>query len=584
MNPVTRSMVSTAALLAAAMQAAAQCEMQLIHASDFAPSDSFAYNAAISGSAGSRTLFVGAPYDDNARGADAGAVYLFAGLGNGTWSESTKIIPPSNLASGLFGSAVDASGDAMLAAAQGAGRALVYRRFGNSWSFQKEFLGNAADAFGQDVAMEGSVGVIGAPFAASDGDANAGRITILEADGSLVWSAAATLGQQSLWRATGDWMGYSVATNGTDILAGAPRGDSGSNTDCGYVMVVRKTQGGWSVVDTLFPQGLQAGQRFGTDVDIDGDYAVVGAPNASVGGNANAGLAYLYHFNGSYWSRVWTLRPSTDVAGANFGNSVSIKGDRVAVAAPGEKAAFVFRNTVVDGWRQIARVSDPDGGADQFARRVTLDASQLLVGDPTHDLNNGANAGAEYAFGIDDYSADTCESATYVVAGTYTGCTVNAALDGSASCGGDSTAPDVFFRYLASESGQLSIDTFNSSFDTVLSVHTGCPADASNEIACNDDWTQGVLSSKVVIHVNAGAEYLIRLGGYAVFQGEFVLNVSDVHPCPADFNADGALNTLDFIAFLNAWNAKQAAADFNGDGVINTIDVLTYLNAFTAGC
>jgi hypothetical protein len=55
-------------------------------------------------------------------------------------------------------------------------------------------------------------------------------------------------------------------------------------------------------------------------------------------------------------------------------------------------------------------------------------------------------------------------------------------------------------------------------------------------------------------------------------------------PCPADFNQDGTVNTLDFIAFLNAWNARQGPADFNGDGAVNTLDVIAFLNAFTAGC
>ncbi|MBK7405444.1 MAG: hypothetical protein IPJ41_12630 [Phycisphaerales bacterium] len=26
-------------------------------------------------------------------------------------------------------------------------------------------------------------------------------------------------------------------------------------------------------------------------------------------------------------------------------------------------------------------------------------------------------------------------------------------------------------------------------------------------------------------------------------------------PCPADFNQDGAVNTIDVLGFLNAWNA-----------------------------
>jgi hypothetical protein len=54
--------------------------------------------------------------------------------------------------------------------------------------------------------------------------------------------------------------------------------------------------------------------------------------------------------------------------------------------------------------------------------------------------------------------------------------------------------------------------------------------------------------------------------------------------CPADFNSDGAVNTLDVLAFLNAWSAGEPSADFNADGQINTLDVLAFLNAWSAGC
>ena len=54
--------------------------------------------------------------------------------------------------------------------------------------------------------------------------------------------------------------------------------------------------------------------------------------------------------------------------------------------------------------------------------------------------------------------------------------------------------------------------------------------------------------------------------------------------CQADFNGDGEANTLDVLAFLNAWTAADESADFNGDGAINTLDVLGFLNAWVAGC
>lgn len=54
--------------------------------------------------------------------------------------------------------------------------------------------------------------------------------------------------------------------------------------------------------------------------------------------------------------------------------------------------------------------------------------------------------------------------------------------------------------------------------------------------------------------------------------------------CLGDFNNDGDVNTLDVLAFLNAWSAGDASADFNGDGDVNTLDVLGFLNAWTTGC
>lgn len=52
----------------------------------------------------------------------------------------------------------------------------------------------------------------------------------------------------------------------------------------------------------------------------------------------------------------------------------------------------------------------------------------------------------------------------------------------------------------------------------------------------------------------------------------------------ADYNGDGAINTLDFLAFLNDWAAGEPGADVNLDGDLNTLDVLYFLNVFNAGC
>ena len=54
--------------------------------------------------------------------------------------------------------------------------------------------------------------------------------------------------------------------------------------------------------------------------------------------------------------------------------------------------------------------------------------------------------------------------------------------------------------------------------------------------------------------------------------------------CLADFNGDGALNILDFVAFQEAFVAGDGAADANGDGVLNILDFVAFQGAFTGGC
>ena len=54
--------------------------------------------------------------------------------------------------------------------------------------------------------------------------------------------------------------------------------------------------------------------------------------------------------------------------------------------------------------------------------------------------------------------------------------------------------------------------------------------------------------------------------------------------CTGDFNCDGTVNTLDVLAFLNAWTAGDPRADIDGDGLTNTLDVLAFLNAWAGGC
>ncbi|MEQ9096643.1 MAG: EF-hand domain-containing protein [Phycisphaerales bacterium] len=63
-----------------------------------------------------------------------------------------------------------------------------------------------------------------------------------------------------------------------------------------------------------------------------------------------------------------------------------------------------------------------------------------------------------------------------------------------------------------------------------------------------------------------------------------ILSESFAIDCVADCDGDGQLDFLDFLCFLNQFDAGDPAADCDGDGQLDFLDFLCFLNAFDAGC
>ena len=85
-------------------------------------------------------------------------------------------------------------------------------------------------------------------------------------------------------------------------------------------------------IQKLLAEGNAGGDYFGYSVDMDGDYAIVGAYQDDITAS-NTGSAYIYHFNGSGWDQVGKLTASDAAADDWFGYSVSISGDVAVVGA-----------------------------------------------------------------------------------------------------------------------------------------------------------------------------------------------------------------------------------------------------------
>jgi len=73
-------------------------------------------------------------------------------------------------------------------------------------------------------------------------------------------------------------------------------------------------------------------------------------------------------------------------------------------------------------------------------------------------------------------------------------------------------------------------------------------------------------------------------GGAFELVGGFWAGVGEAPPCYADFNGDGVLNILDFVAYQGAFTGNDPSADCDGNGVLNILDFVCFQGAFQAGC
>ncbi len=134
---------------------------------------------------------------------------------------------------------------------------------------------------------------------------------------------------------------------------------------------------------------------FGNAVDVDGNWAVIGAPALKVGDSTSNGVAYVMEKGVGGWQIVQQLIPNTLDAGGRFGSAVSISGDLIAVGAnlwdesqlnggDDEGAVFVFkRNITTNQWEFLQKVTSPstqDG--DWYGWSVDISATNLIIGAP----------------------------------------------------------------------------------------------------------------------------------------------------------------------------------------------------------
>ncbi|MBY0313646.1 MAG: hypothetical protein K2W85_16400 [Phycisphaerales bacterium] len=206
-------------------------------------------------------------------------------------------------------------------------------------------------------------------------------------------------------------------------------------------------------------------------------------------------------------------------------------------------------------------------------------------------------AQGNFALAINEFQTptnDACTSAQSAFNGPTAFKTCKATTDGPTNdtpfSNDEDIRLDVWFRYVATATGTVNVNTCGSNFDTILQVYPGttCPMSNSEAIAHNDDFAPicngNTVGSALAFNATAGSTYTLRVGGYNGLNGPASGNGNLViqPACPCDVNG-GGLSASDIFDFLNAWFASSASANING-GALDAADIFDFLNCWFGGC
>lgn len=200
----------------------------------------------------------------------------------------------------------------------------------------------------------------------------------------------------------GDAQGSAVALSGQFAFVGAP-----GTSDGGDVYVYELVGGSWIPSTSLTSLDRTSDDQFGFSLAATSDRLCIGAPGDDRD-TLRTGAVYAFDFDGASWSEAQKLEPSSVSTGdARFGASIDVEADRLIVGSPGDTqngsqagAAYIYEHDGV-GWIEVARLVPAEVGAsDVFGASVGISGDWAIVG-ATGDDDSGSDAGAAYLFNRD---------------------------------------------------------------------------------------------------------------------------------------------------------------------------------------
>lgn len=176
------------------------------------------------------------------------------------------------------------------------------------------------DKYGRGLAVGRGFVAVGAPNDSSLAS-QAGKLFVYEDLGSG-WVQSATIQPATL--SAVDLYGFSVAA-GSSLIAASALFDDAAGTDAGAVYVHRRIAGVWTLEQKLLPPVAGSNLNYGRTIALGGNVLAV----AEWGPPA---LVHVYRYDGSSWVFEQSLAPS--FADQRYGTDVAVSGDVIVVGDP----------------------------------------------------------------------------------------------------------------------------------------------------------------------------------------------------------------------------------------------------------
>lgn len=262
---------------------------------------------------------------------------------------------------------------------------------GTNWTQRADLeLGDGGDGhyFGYAVSMDGDRALVGAPGAAPP------CVYVFRKD-MTNWVREAKWEGRSRWPPTFGW-GFAVALSGDTALVGDSDFDE-SDGAFPRAVVYRRNGSNWSVQAELSAALPGTYDRFGWSVALDGDTALVGAPEMAhpTEGHEDWGGARIFHRSGTNWTLQADLVPESPYGEREFGSAVSISGDRAVIGL--SNGALVYERSDTN-WVLGAILEPIWSDWKYFGRAVVLDGNWAVVGSPGTTVDGFADAGSVSVF------------------------------------------------------------------------------------------------------------------------------------------------------------------------------------------